>query len=80
MTAPWDTAAMERPAEPFDDALVWYRGWEVGYDITAANGDGDCWRAYQGGCGISAPTVSGWMFSDCLDAIDDECADDQVAA
>ena len=80
MTAPRDTAAMERPAEPTDGALVWYRGWEVGYDYPASLWCAEGWRAHHGGCDFDAPTVSGRTFDDCLDAIDAECADDQVAA
>ena len=80
MTAPRDTAAMERPVEPTDDALVWYRGWEVGYGIVGALWSGEAWQAYQGGCDLDAATVSGRTFDDCLDAIDAECADDQVSA
>ena len=80
MTAPRDTAAIERPVEPVDGALVWYRGWEVGFDYMAARWSAGGWLAYYGGCDLGAPNVSGRTFDDCLDEIDAECADDQVAA
>lgn len=62
----------DRPQEPKGLDVVWYRGWEAGYDDMAARYVPECWIAYKGGCDLDAPTVSAATFSGLLDEIDAE--------
>jgi hypothetical protein len=61
-----------RPPEPQGDDVVWYRGWEVGFDGMAHDYGGEGWRAYKGGCDLDAPQVSARTYDACLDEIDSE--------
>jgi hypothetical protein len=65
-------APQARPTEPPHGEDVWYRGWECGYDATAAFWGAEPWRAYKGGCDLDAPQTSGRTWSDLLDEIDAE--------
>lgn len=62
----------ERPAEPKGEDVVWYRGWEAGYDDTIARYTSSAWIAYKGGADLDAPSTTGKTWSDLLDAIDEE--------
>ena len=61
-----------RPPQPFAEAAVWYRGWEVGYDLEADKWTSHGWRAYKGGCDLDAPHVDADTYEGVLDAIDEE--------
>lgn len=66
--------AHHRPAEPsmeWGAKDVWYRGWEVGYDIYREAWDKQGWVAYKGGCDLDAPHVSGKTYAQVLNEIDD---------
>ena len=72
------SAPKERPAEPHGEDVVWYRGWEAGWEQMLEFFTGEGFRAYKGGCDLGAPTVSAGTWSGLLDAIDEE-EDDGVA-
>lgn len=61
-----------RPAVPLRGTDIWYRGWEVGFDVDAAYWTGDGWRAYKGGCDLDVPTLSAGTYAALLDDIDNE--------
>lgn len=63
---------IERPREPSYADVVWYRGWEAGYDDMASRYISEPWRAYKGGADLDAPYVSAATWDGLLDAIDDE--------
>jgi hypothetical protein len=60
-----------RPAGPLGKDDVWYRGWEVGYDMDADGWGAPPWRAYKGGVDLDARSCDGRTFKDVLDAIDE---------
>lgn len=60
-----------RPDAPDGDKVVWYRGWECGFDSLAASWTLEGWRAYLGGADLDAPTVCARTWADLLDEIDD---------
>ena len=62
---------MTRPPEPHHSAVAWYRGWEAGYDPTAAFWGAEPWIAYKGGCDLDAPQATGRSWAHLLDEIDD---------
>ena len=61
-----------RPDQPAGEDNVWYRGWEVGWDGSAAIHTSAAWFGYKGGCDLDAPQVSGESFEQVLDEIDAE--------
>jgi len=61
-----------RPSEPSNGQVVWYRGWEVGYNPDADYWVGAGWKAYKGGCDSDALQVTEETFDACLDEIDAE--------
>lgn len=61
-----------RPAEPYGDKCVWYRGWELGYSFESEYWGGEGWIAYKGGCDLGAPEIRAGRYVLALDAIDDE--------
>lgn len=62
----------ERPQQPDGEDVVWYRGWEAGWERMLDFFTGEGYRAYKGGCDLDAQTVSAGTWSDLLDAIDEE--------
>ena len=62
----------EHPAEPGHTDVVWYRGWECGYDGDAAFWTSEPWRAAKGGWDLDCRQTSGRTWSDLLDEIDAE--------
>jgi len=65
-----------RPDEPDKRDQLWYRGWECGYDATAAFWGAEGWRAAKGGWDLDCRHTCGRTWSDLLDEIDAE-EDDQ---
>jgi hypothetical protein len=65
-------APKARPDEPAKGTDVWYRGWECGYDATAAYWGAEGWRAAKGGWDLDCRQTSGRTWSDLLDEIDAE--------
>lgn len=65
-------ARPEEPSKAFRTPAVWYRGWECGWDGTAAYWGAEGWVAYKGGCDLDAPSTSGRTWTDLLDEIDAE--------
>jgi hypothetical protein len=61
-----------RPNEPAKGSDAWYRGWECGYDATAASWGAEGWRAAKGGWDLDCRHTSGRTWSDLLDEIDAE--------
>lgn len=61
-----------RPNEPENGDLVWYRGWECGYNDMAQRYASEGWEAYRGGCDLDAPRLSESTWTALLDAIDEE--------
>lgn len=72
------SAPEQRPAEPHGEDVVWYRGWEAGWEQMLEFFTGEGFRAYKGGCDLGAPNVSAGTWSGLLDAIDEE--EDDVAS
>lgn len=64
-------APKTRIGEPPSGTDVWYRGWECGWDATAASYGAEGWRAYKGGCDLDAPQAGGRTWAELLDDIDD---------
>lgn len=62
----------QRPSEPQGDAVVWYRGWEAGYEGNRACWTGEGYTAYKGGCDLDAPQAHSSTWAGLLEAIDDE--------
>ena len=62
----------QRPPEPPKGQVVHYRGWECGYDTTAAYWGAEGWRAAKGGWDLDCQHTSGRTWSDLLDEIDAE--------
>lgn len=62
----------ERPRQPDSEDVVWYRGWEAGWEQMLDFFTGEGYRAYKGGCDLGAQTVSAGTWNDLLDAIDEE--------
>ena len=62
--------AAERPAEPIGDAVVQYRGWELGYDWQQEYWTGAGWTAAKGGFDLDAICLQGARYCDMLDEID----------
>jgi hypothetical protein len=60
-----------RPAEPKGGKPTWYRGWETGYDHTAAQWIGDGYYACHGGVDLDCITVRARTWDDLIDEIDD---------
>ena len=69
MVAAWE--AMQRPPEPQGQVLVWYRGWECGFNYDAASWTGEGWRACLGGADLDCIQVSARTWGGLLDEIDD---------
>ena len=65
-----------RPEEPENGDVVWYRGWECGWDEEADKWTREPWRAYERGVDLDAPQVSGRTWEDLLCEIDAEEDDD----
>lgn len=65
-------APKARPDEPPHGADIYYRGWECGYDATAAYWGAEGWRAAKGGWDLDCQHTSGRTWSDLLDEIDAE--------
>jgi hypothetical protein len=65
----------QRPSEPTGNNVVWYRGWEVGFDQMAHDYAKSGWRAYKGGVDMDAPIVDASTYEGCLDEVD-EAEDD----
>jgi hypothetical protein len=61
-----------RPDEPAKGTDIWYRGWECGYDATAASWGAEGWRAAKGGWDLDCRHTSGRTWSGLLDEIDAE--------
>lgn len=66
------SGAIERPAEPHGEDVVWYRGWEAGWEQVLEFYTGQGYRAYKGGADLDASSVSAGTWSELLDAIDEE--------
>lgn len=62
----------ERPKEPDGEAVVWYRGWEAGWEQMLDFWTGQGYRAYKGGADLGALNVTAGTWTDLLDAIDEE--------
>lgn len=60
-----------RPSQPEGETLVWYRGWEAGYDWQHEHYTGEGYVAYKGGCDLGAPKLSAGLWEDLLTEIDD---------
>lgn len=60
-----------RPDAPEHDKLVWYRGWECGWNDMAGFYTKEGWEAYYGGADLGAPRVTASTWADLLDEIDD---------
>lgn len=60
-----------RPAEPYGENVVRYRGWEAGWERLREYHTGSGYCAYRGGCDLGAPTESAGTWAGLLDAIDD---------
>ena len=60
------------PTEPEIGHTVWYRGWEIGYDVDASLWGCEGWRADKGGCDIDAPHASARTFPELIEEIDAE--------
>jgi hypothetical protein len=60
-----------RPDAPDGDKLVWYRGWECGFDSMAASYTGEGWYACFGGADLDCIAVHARTWADLLDEIDD---------
>lgn len=60
-----------RPDPPALDTVVWYRGWECGWDDMAMRYSNEGWCAYLGGADLDAHTVTARTWADLLDEIDD---------
>ena len=65
-------APKARPEEPPHETEVWYRGWECGYDATAAFWGAEGWRAAKGGWDLDCQQTSGRTWTELLDEIDAE--------
>lgn len=61
-----------RPPEPGAGEVVWYRGWEVGYNPDADYWASEGWQGYKGGCDLDAEQVMARTYELCLDEIDGE--------
>ena len=64
--------SVPRPEEPEGENVVWYRGWEAGWEYQLEFWSGQGYRAYKGGADIGAPSVSTGTWNDLLDMIDEE--------
>lgn len=62
----------QRPPEPVGEDMVWYRGWEAGWDRTADFWTGEGYYACQGGVDLDAPQLRAGRWETLLDAIDEE--------
>jgi hypothetical protein len=63
-------SAAERPEEPEGDAVVTYRGWEIGYDWDQEFWTDEGWTAAKGGFDLGAICLQGARFCNMLDEID----------
>lgn len=63
--------SIERPSEPEGEDVVWYRGWEAGYEWQLEFYAGEGYRAYKGGCDLDAPSVTAGIWAKLLDKIDE---------
>lgn len=61
-----------RPEKPVGDNIVWYRGWECGFNEMASRYTLEGWIAYKGGADLDAPTVTASSWHALLDGIDTE--------
>lgn len=61
-----------RPEMPTGEDVVWYRGWEAGWEQQLEFYTGEGYRAYKGGCDLDAPNVTAGTWAGLLDAIDEE--------
>lgn len=62
----------ERPQQPEKEDLVWYLGWEAGYDWQHEYYTGEGYVAYKGGCDLGAPKVSAGTWEGLLEEIEVE--------
>ena len=60
-----------RPAEPEENEMVSYRGWECCWHAEAYGWGCEGWVAYFGGPDENAPSASGRTWEELLDEIDD---------
>lgn len=63
-------ARPDEPSKAFGTPEVWYRGWECGYDATAASWGAEGWRAAKGGWDLDCRHTCGRTWTDLLDEID----------
>ncbi|MES2783580.1 MAG: hypothetical protein V4657_12360 [Pseudomonadota bacterium] len=61
-----------KPPDPNGEAVVWYRGWEAGYEWQREYYTGEGLTAYRGGCDLEARYVSAATWSGLLALVDDE--------
>ena len=61
-----------RPEMPVGEDVVWYRGWEAGWEQQLEFYTGQGYRAYMGGADLDARSVEAGTWNDLLDMIGDE--------
>lgn len=62
----------ERPPMPHGEDVVWYRGWEAGWEQQLEYYTSSGYRAYKGGCDLDALSVTASTWTGLLDAIDEK--------
>ena len=58
------------PPEPFGHVLIWYRGWECGWDDDGSRYGLEPWSAYKGGADLDAPHLTARDWKSLLQEID----------